>query len=490
MPSLDRAIDLETCARDLAKQQYGAATRQNLRDLKRALLEHENSLRHAYAAVRLACSEQRRIEPAAEWLLDNFYLIRTQLRELAANLSLRELRKLPRATDNGESVPRMLGIARCCVTHLDGRIEPEQARRFLAAYQQDITLQLAELWAWPSLLRIAVIERVAAIARTIARRLEEYAGAEYWAGYLIEKAGKDAPGMLMYVADMARLVPAVTPAWVAEFYRLLEGKHPSLALALTWAEQQLHQRDLSVAEVIDGESRAQAADQVSIANCINSLRLVARHNWSDVIEAVSAVDRILDGDPTQTYAQMDFTTRGLYRRAVETLAQRARLSESEVAQRAVQAAKAAVSPTGDPRVRHVGHHLIGRGRVALEKQLEVSPPPEARVATALRRWPAMFYLGAIATITAAVTFVIAHNSLHGLPLPLDLTLLIALFVAASHPAVAVVNWLVSMLVPPELLARMSFSGGIPDDCRTLVVVPWLLGSEAGLDEQLELLEIR
>ncbi|HET6905414.1 MAG TPA: glucoamylase family protein, partial [Rhodanobacteraceae bacterium] len=60
----------------------------------------------------------------------------------------------------------------------------------------------------------------------------------------------------------------------------------------------------------------------------------------------------------------------------------------------------------------------------------------------------------------------------------------------SHPAVAIINWLVSMLVPPDLLPRMSFSGGIPDDCRTLVVVPWLLGSEKGLDEQLDLLEIR
>src|SRR5690348_4193228 len=490
MPPPGEVVDLETCARELARHQHAAGTQQNIHDLKHALLEHERSLRRAYSAARLAVSEQRRIEPAAEWLLDNFYLVRTQLRELAANLPVRELCKLPRITDADGSVPRMLGIARACVAHLDGRIEPEHVRRFLAAYQDETTLQMAELWAWPNLLRFALIERIAAGAVVIAQRLEEYARAEHWASYLIEQAGKDAPGMLMYVADMARLVPAVTPAWTAEFYRLLEGKHPSLALALTWAEQQLHQRGLSVAEVIDEESRAQAADQLSIANCINSLRLVARHNWSDVIEAVSAVDRILASDPAHAYLKMDFTTRGSYRRAVEVLARRARMSESEVAERAVEAAASAVSPTGDPRVRHVGHHLIGKGRAAFEKRLKITPPPEARVATTLRRWPATFYLGAIAIATGAITFGAAHNGVHGLPLPLDITLLVALFIAASHPAVAMVNWLVSMLVPPELLPRMSFSGGIPDDCRTLVVVPWLLGSEAGLDEQLDLLEIR
>ncbi|HEX6614573.1 MAG TPA: glucoamylase family protein [Rhodanobacteraceae bacterium] len=484
------AVDLETCARDLARRQAGMASRQNIPDLRRALLEHERSLRRAYAAARLAVSEQRRIEPAAEWLLDNFHLVRTQLRELALHLPLPHLRKLPRVGAADECVPRMLAIARACVANLDGRIEPEHARRFLAAYQDQTTLTLGELWSLPDLLRMALAERIAAGARVIATRLEEYARAEYWAGYLIEKVGQDAAGMLMYVADMARLVPAVTPAWTAEFYRLLEGKHPSLAIALTWAEQQLHQRGLSVAEVIDEESRAQAADQVSIANCINSLRLVARHNWSDVIEAVSAVDRILASDPAHAYLQMDFTTRGSYRRAVEVLAMRARTSETEIAERAVEAAYAAESPTRDPRVRHVGHHLIGRGRAAFEKRLQVTPPPEARMATALRRWPAAFYLGAIALVTAAITFGAGHNSVHGLPLPLDITLLVALFIGASHPAVAMVNWLMSMLVPPELLPRMSFSGGIPDDCRTLVVVPWLLGSEAGLDEQLDLLEIR
>jgi cellobiose phosphorylase len=484
------AVDLETCARELAKGHKPPPPRQPPLDLKRALLDHERSLRRAFAAARLAVSEQRRIEPAAEWLLDNFYLIRTQLRELAANLPVHELGKLPRVTDNEENVSRMLAIARACVAHLDGRIEPEQARRFLVAYQDQTTLRMAELWSWPNLLRIALIERIAAGARVIATRLEEYARAEYWAGYLIGMAGKDAPGMLMYVADMARLVPAVTPAWAAEFYRLLEGKHPSLALALSWAEQQLHQRGLSVAEVIDEESRAQASDQVSIANCINSLRLVARHNWSDVIEAVSAVDRVLASDPTGTYPKMDFTTRALYRHAVEVLAERARSTESEIARRAVDAAYAASSPIGDPRVQHVGYHLIGKGRVAFERQLKVTPPRGARVAAALRRWPALFYLGAIALTTAAITFAVAHNGLHGLPLPLDLTLLVTLFIAASQPAVAIINWLVSMLVPPNLLPRMSFSGGIPDDCRTLVVVPWLLSSEAGLDEQLDLLEIR
>ncbi|MEO7148897.1 MAG: glucoamylase family protein, partial [Rhodanobacteraceae bacterium] len=482
--------DLETCARQLARKQQQLSP-QPPADLKKALAAHERTLRRAYAIARVAVTEQRRVEPAAEWLLDNFYLIRNQIRDLATGLARKQLLRLPRVEDaRGVCLPRMYGIARAYVAYVDGRIDPEQVGMFLAAYQAETTLSMAELWAMPMLLRVALIERIAAGARTISVRLEEYARAEYWAAYLIEMAGKDPGVMLMYVADMARLAPAISAAYVAEFYRLLEGKHPSLALALTWAEQQLDQKGLSVAQVIHDVSREQAADQVSIANCINSLRLIARHNWSEVIEAVSAVDRILASDPVQAYTLMDFTTRGMYRHAVEILARRGKLPEVDVAQRAVDTAKDAVDPTGDPRVNHVGFHLIGRGRTAFERALGERAAPEARGAALLRRWPASAYLGATGVFTVAITWLFAHNDLQGLPLPLDLTLLIALFVAASQPAVAIVNWLFSVLVPPDLLPRMAFSGGIPDDCRALVVVPWLLGSQRGIAEQLNALEIR
>ncbi|MDQ2972660.1 MAG: hypothetical protein M3R20_06750, partial [Pseudomonadota bacterium] len=265
--------DLETCARQLARKQQQLSP-QPPADLKKALAAHERTLRRAYAIARVAVTEQRRVEPAAEWLLDNFYLIRNQIRDLAAGLARKQLLRLPRVEDaRGVCLPRMYGIARAYVAYVDGRIDPEQVGMFLAAYQAETTLSMAELWAMPMLLRVALIERIAAGARTISVRLEEYARAEYWAAYLIEIAGKNPGGMLMYVADMARLAPAISAAYVAEFYRLLEGKHPSLALALTWAEQQLDQKGLSVAQVIHDESREQAADQVSIANCINSLRL-------------------------------------------------------------------------------------------------------------------------------------------------------------------------------------------------------------------------
>ena len=70
--------------------------------------------------------------------------------------------------------------------------------------------------------------------------------------------------------------------------------------------------------------------------------------------------------------------------------------------------------------------------------------------------------------------------------PLGLLLLLA----ASQLAVAMVNWLSTLLVTPHPLPRMDYTHGLPSNLRTLVVVPTLLTSAAAIEELVEALEVR
>ncbi|MGH8147637.1 MAG: hypothetical protein ACREPY_15060, partial [Rhodanobacteraceae bacterium] len=385
-------------------RQHDQLTQASPFDLSRALDASDRILERAWRVARRAVSDNRRLEPAAEWLIDNVYLIRNEIREVRDALPTQVWQQLPRSrAGDGTVVPRMLRVVRACIAQLDGSVEPEAIERYLDEYQQRAPLDLAELWALAPLLRIALIEGLAAGAAAITRRLEAYSNAEFWAEYLIGVAAQARDDMLIGVADMARANPFDSPAFAAELYRLLEGKHPSLKLALTFAEQQLEKRGTSVARVIDEESRTQAADQVSIANRINGLRRITEYNWSELIERVSAVDRTLSRDPAGAYAYMDFTTRERYRHTVESLAQRSGRNETEVARRVLELAQGERAADADPRVRHVGNYLIGQGRTALERELGARPPAEHRLAARLRRWPSMTYLGSILAFTAAVT---------------------------------------------------------------------------------------
>ncbi|HKR94305.1 MAG TPA: cyclic beta 1-2 glucan synthetase, partial [Candidatus Angelobacter sp.] len=62
--------------------------------------------------------------------------------------------------------------------------------------------------------------------------------------------------------------------------------------------------------------------------------------------------------------------------------------------------------------------------------------------------------------------------------------------AASQIVIAVLNWLMTKLVVPDLLPRMDFSQGIPTELRTLVVIPTMLTTKEGITELTEALEVR
>ncbi len=57
-------------------------------------------------------------------------------------------------------------------------------------------------------------------------------------------------------------------------------------------------------------------------------------------------------------------------------------------------------------------------------------------------------------------------------------------------AVALVNWLATLLATPHVLPRMDFSGGIPPEFRTLAVIPTMLTSAQNIENLVEALEVR
>ncbi|MGK2926697.1 MAG: cyclic beta 1-2 glucan synthetase, partial [Lysobacterales bacterium] len=57
-------------------------------------------------------------------------------------------------------------------------------------------------------------------------------------------------------------------------------------------------------------------------------------------------------------------------------------------------------------------------------------------------------------------------------------------------AVALVNWLATLLAKPHLLPRLDFSDGIPPESRTLVVTPTMLTSAADIEALIEGLEVQ
>lgn len=395
---------------------------------------------------------------------------------------------MPRlASGQSAGRPRVYDIALETVAHGDGRVDTETLIRFVAAYQTVTDLKLGELWAIPIMLRLAVIENLRRVGARIAQDWDEHNLADSWADQMAETADSDPKSLILVIADMARSNPPMSSSFVAELARRLQGRGPALALPLTWIEQHLAESGQTIAQLVQAENQRQAADQVSISNSIGSLRVLGAMDWPEFVETLSVVEQCLLEDPAGIYGRMDFATRDRYRHATEEIARHGRLSEGEVARRAVELAR---TGSGE-RAGHVGFYLIDKGLPQLEGLAEVQLSASRSLRRAAARCPLLIYLGAIALITIVIAGgLISQGTPVGLPEWLLVPIGLVVLLASSQLALALVNWLSTLLVVAHALPRMDFSTGIPVSERTLVVVPTMLTSVAGIEDLVEALEVR
>ncbi len=169
---------LEQHAQSLAESQELSGRPGRFRLISQRLADNGEVLLTSYRELSKAIREEALLTPAAEWLVDNFHLVESQLREIRENLPASYYRELPKL-DGGhlDGYPRVYGIAWAYIAHLDSRFDSEALARFVGAYQQVEPLSIGELWALPLTLRLILIENLRRLAETIvwARRLRREA---------------------------------------------------------------------------------------------------------------------------------------------------------------------------------------------------------------------------------------------------------------------------------------------------------------------------
>ncbi|MBA3581269.1 MAG: cyclic beta 1-2 glucan synthetase [Gammaproteobacteria bacterium] len=445
--------------------------------------------------LTVAVKAKDRIAPSGEWLLDNFYLIEEQIRTARLHLPKGYSRELPHlAQGKSHDLPRVYDIALNTISHGDGRVDAETLGSFVAAYQTITPLTLGELWAIPIMLRLTLIENLRRVSALITTSRQHRNLAQEWSNQMLEIAERDPKSLILVVADMARSEPPMTSAFVAELTRQLQGHGPALALPLSWIEKRLAESSLTINQLVQAENQHQAADQISISNTIGSLRWLTAMDWRDFVEANSGVEKILQQDIDGVYGAMDFATRDHYRRVIDRLAKRSKHSEIDIARIAIQLALQATNPNDGTRrnpATHVGFYLIDHGLLQLETAVMARRSLSARLRAITSRSPLVLYLGSILLLTSLFAAILLR-----LAQPTDISHWPSLFLgclavlAGSQLALALVNWIATLLVEPQRLPRMDYSKGLPPSIRTLVVVPTLLSSTQDIEDLLEAMEVR
>ncbi|MEY4513095.1 MAG: hypothetical protein RLZZ450_5217 [Pseudomonadota bacterium] len=448
------------------------------------------------ARAHLGSDPKLDVGPAGEWLLDNFYVIDQQLREIREGLPKSYYRELATLADGilaGE--PRIFELAITLIAHTEGRVDLANLEPFITAAQEVSPLSLGELWALPAMMRLALIENIRRMTLRTVRRLDELADADAWAAR-IEAASEHGERDLRDVlgAFVVRSSP-LTPTFVSRFLhqlRVTSAPSPPLAKLERW----IAEVELSADDAAARSSQQLALTQLIMANSITSLVSVSRLDWVAFVERQSVTESVLRRDPSDSYRQMDAATRDAYRHQVERIAKRSSKTELQVAELAVALAgdrlAAQPSATGEPdRSTHVGFFLIDEGRAELERAAGYRVTFGERMARLAPRHPHALFVGGIVAVTctgvAALVGTTPHVSLSSAALVTACVLLPVLDLAVN-----VVNQLITLLVPPHRLPKLDLrtSHAASTATPTAIAVPVLLGSLDAVSAALHNLEVQ
>src|SRR6202167_6105203 len=467
---------LEQHAESLAAAQLVVTDPEEGRPLIPRVLENGRVLLEYYRATARAIQHEQAITPAAEWFVDNFYIVEEQLREIRDDLPAGFYRKLPKlASGHLEGFPRVFGVAWAFVAHNDSRFDPEVLRRFVSAYQRVQPLTIGELWAVAITLRIVLVENL----RRVAERVLGTAGQTAVSPASVLRRFENKP---------------LERSFAVQLVQRLRDLDPKVGPILVWLDERLAPEGTTAEEIVRAEHQEQAAMSVTVRNIITSMRLTSAFDWEEFFESVSLVDEVLRN--SSNFGEMDFTTRDYYRHAIEDLSRGSAHSEIEVAQRAAQRAKrsrAELHGDGNPpdeRKADPGYYLISHGRLEFERELGFQVAWRRGVLRLYVRHAVPGYLGTIALLTALILALpLAHARELHVSAPILVLLALLASVPASDLAIALINRVVADLFGPRTLARLELRDGVPEDLRTVIVVPTLLTSRDAIKEQVERLEI-
>jgi cyclic beta-1,2-glucan synthetase len=439
------------------------------------LKDNVRVLRQAHRYLGLQAATGYDISPAAEWLLDNFHLIEAQLKEIRDGLPRSYFRALPMLLDEPlAGLPRIYGVAWAFVAHTDGAFDEELLLHFLGAYQDTRELNLGEMWALPTTLRVVLVENL----RRLAERVATHKAARE-AGNLcsdrIESFSLHALDQLLVLLQRR----GVGTVFLAQMAQRLSGRQSgNLTRVQEWLRRVLPDPAAQQAQIVADL----AADNLSVSNAVNSLRALGDADWSDIVARSSPLmQRMLDAP---VFAAEAVSTRDQTLHRIERLARRSGRSERVVAQTLLDLMRGA--DASQPDLAVPSHWLSGPGRAELLRSLGLHERAALLWRGAARRLVLPTYLGILLSLTLGlVTWMLWRGAGNAW----TWTAAALMLFPASEAVVALVNRLISESTRPQQLPRLALAQGIPPAHRVMVVMPVMLSGAASVDELVRRLQL-
>ncbi|MBX8799741.1 protein ndvB, partial [Ochrobactrum sp. MR28] len=495
--------ELQLLAAALARNEAVRLPDYEVFDFNKRLAENAGLILHAYRSSDAASRNGETITPAAQWLLDNYYVVDKSMQQARRDLPDKFLRQLPLAAnihpdgaalknvakeETSQSLPRVFALAWLYVAHSDSNFSLKSLKALVDGFQSVEPLRIGELWALPSVIRFMLVEN----ARRLALRVERARAMRNFANRVADKivvtsSPEELQSILTEYSE-----PARDGTFATHLLYRLRSSSTATGPAIEWLEAQLEASGHDVEEVIVEEHARQSTGGMTMGNIIRSLKTIDDVDWTSWVETVSIMDAILREN--SDFEDLDFASRNSYRVTIEKIARNSLMTEIEVTNTALKLAREKSvrehKITEREQSGAIAYYLSGNARTELEQVCGYKPP----LSTRLLRWYRGLGLLGIAvpvwtmTIGLLALIYICMGRIGFNESEQLLFTILALF-PAYEASLGLFNSLVPWFVQPNRLVGYEYRDGLPADARTLVAVPTLINSRDSVDEHIRNLEV-
>jgi cyclic beta-1,2-glucan synthetase len=404
-------------------------------------LAHIDEIRDYFVQVRRhfisslkASPEAAERSKAGEWILDNSYVIERVLRQIRIDLPGGFYTRLPRLCSGPHrGLPRIYDIARNLASATDFLPDLDSCIRFINGYQDICPLQISELWALPTMLRLVALEEL--------------------------------------TQEIAEFVPEVRSSFELPFVASFEHHlDPTESIARTIQSLRAH----SLTSWKTFFQRTSVVERVLLrdpAGVYVKMDFETRDRYRKIVEEIARETGRAEHEVAEKPIELAEQAQAEKERDGEASADRREhvgyflLGEGRAALESILGYRPGF---GERSGR------LWRNRPTLTYLGAIT------LITAVTWLLPCVYLAHLSGGFSGLD----HRELMQLAVYAVLALL-----PASAVAITLVQWGLTNLLPPSILPKMDFERGIPGDYQTLVVIPTLLGSLDQVDSLIRQIEL-
>lgn len=447
---------------------------------------------------------------AAEWLLDNIYLIEKEYKCIKKCMPLEYFKNLPCGKEylkyigsdyeyinnenkNGkreDNIPRILILAKKYINE-KRKLEFNELVNFIKVYENDeenkknidYAFTMGELWAFPIMLRMGIILNLANYTNELVKIQRDVIRGKQYAEKVLDSINKESIQEEFILSDINsdNNDNNLSPLFLREFIRILRENSIKDKEIYDYSKLKWNlDIDYSKFE-IKANMKEQVLEQ-NIGEYITAIRTIEGINWREFFEETSLVDQILQDDPVDVYGNMDFESKDYYRHKLEEIARIVSLSEIKIAMNTLALANESKSNGEEDYKCHVGYYIIDHGTCKLEGYYH-----DLTEVISHGKYIAINLLG---TFFISFLFLIIGSFL-GVSYTLKQFIIafLLIMIPVNEIIVGVTNYIVSKIVRMRFVPKVDLSSGISEEYKTVVVIPAIVNSVQKVKELMDKLEV-